>query len=58
MEEICSREENMYEEETFYEDNEPPCTVIRTSKPDLELMAIVIRELYYELKLKKKEIEK
>jgi hypothetical protein len=45
----------MYEEETFFEDNEPPCKVIRTNEPNLELMANAFRELYYELNLKKKE---
>ncbi|MDQ1003935.1 hypothetical protein QFZ28_004335 [Neobacillus niacini] len=47
----------MYEDKPFYEDNEPPCKVIRTNEPNLELMAYAFRELYYELKLKKKEIK-
>lgn len=40
----------MHEEEMYYEDNMPPCKVIRTNEPNLELMAKAFRELYYETK--------
>lgn len=36
----------------FYEENEPPCKVIRTNEPSLELMAKAFRELYYEIQEK------
>jgi hypothetical protein len=46
-----------YEEEIFFEENVPPCKVVRTNHPNLELMAKAFRELYYETK-DEKSIEK
>jgi hypothetical protein len=47
--------DEFYEEEIYYKDNKPPCKVIRTNEPNLELMARAFRELYYETSLNEKE---
>lgn len=45
-----SRDEKIVlpEEEWFFKENKPPCKIIRTNEPNMELMAKAFRELYYE----------
>jgi hypothetical protein len=40
----------MYEEKMYYIDNKPPCKVIKSNEPNLELMAKAFRNLYYKIK--------
>jgi hypothetical protein len=41
-------------EEWYHIDNRPPCKVIKTNEPNLELMAKAFRNLYYKINEREK----